>query len=128
MSGDNDGRGKERHGEHKDAGHLSEGDSPATRTLAGRHFHQRMGCSILNALGRPQWVADDEKTYIEIAAGLAADTSLLTGIRQGLRLEMQSSPLLDATHFTAGLECQYRQMLAPAASAGKPYPSRSRHP
>ena len=84
-------------------------------SLAGRHFHQRMGCSILNALGRPQWVADDEKTYIEIAAGLAADTCRLTGIRQGLRLEMQSSPVLDAAHFTAGLERQYRQMLVSAS-------------
>ena len=86
-------------------------------SLAGRHFHQRMGCSILNALGRPQWVADDEEAYIEIAAGLAADTSLLTGIRQGLRLEMQASPLLDPANFTAGLERQFQQMLAPAASA-----------
>ena len=69
-----------------------------------------------------------EEAYIEIAAGLAADISLLTGIRQGLRLEMQASPLLDPANFTAGLERRFRQMLTPAASARKPKPSRSRHP
>jgi protein O-GlcNAc transferase len=80
-------------------------------TLAGQHFFERMGSSILTTLGRPEWVANDENRYVEIAVELAADFTSLASLRGGLRNQMQQSPLCDAQEFTRELESLYRDML-----------------
>ncbi len=81
-------------------------------TLAGRPSVGRLGSSILTALGRPDWIAQDEDAYVEIAAALAADPEALAEIRAGLRGRMQASPLMDEAGFVRDLEAAYRRMWA----------------
>jgi len=80
-------------------------------SLAGRHFYERMGASILGALGRTEWLASDEQGYVRAACELASDIQRLAAVRKGLRKEMQDSPLCDASGFTRALEDRYREML-----------------
>jgi predicted O-linked N-acetylglucosamine transferase (SPINDLY family) len=80
-------------------------------TLAGQHFYERMGSSILTALGEPDWVANDEQAYINIAVELASDIAALAATRAGLRGQMKNSPLCNAKEFTQDLESLYRGML-----------------
>ena len=65
-------------------------------SLAGSAHVSRVGVSLLNALGRPEWVASDEESYIRIAASLAGDVNRLAQLRSGLRDEMRQSALCDA--------------------------------
>lgn len=80
-------------------------------TLSGQHFYERMGTSILTALGRPGWIAGNESDFVAIATRLASDTRKLNETRHGLRKEMSSSVLCDGINFTRGLEQQFKQML-----------------
>jgi protein O-GlcNAc transferase len=75
-------------------------------TLAGRGFMGRMGCSVLNALGMPQWIALTPEEYVQIAVQLAVDWVVLAGIRAGLRECMRNSLLCAAPQYTADLELQ----------------------
>jgi predicted O-linked N-acetylglucosamine transferase (SPINDLY family) len=79
-----------------------------TVTLAGRVFVSRAGVSLLTNVGLPELIARDVDEYIEIAAGLAADTVRLTSLRSDLRARMRGSPLCDAPQFVADLEQLYR--------------------
>ena len=80
-------------------------------SLAGQHFYERMGSSILTALGRPEWVANNEANYVDIAVQLATDITVLAKLRGGLRNEMKRSSLCNAQDFTRGLEALYRNIL-----------------
>ncbi|MBF0183627.1 MAG: tetratricopeptide repeat protein [Magnetococcales bacterium] len=73
-------------------------------TLAGAGFMSRMGCSLLTTLGYPQWIANTQEEYVQIAQQLAANLSTLASLRAGLRAQMQRSPLCDAVGYTADLE------------------------
>lgn len=95
-------------------------------TLAGDRHAARVGCSLLTAVGHPEWIAASTEDYIRLAAGLASDRSALARFRSGLRAEMQASPLLDhagqAARFGAALrECWQqrcaREVVATAALA-----------
>jgi protein O-GlcNAc transferase len=79
-------------------------------TLAGKVFRSRMGVTIANNIGHPEWVAEDEAAYMKKACELAADISKLNNLRLNLRSEMENSPLMDEQGFTIKLEAAYRQM------------------
>ena len=68
-------------------------------TLAGKSHMARVGASLLNAVGFPQWVADCEEAYIGTAAELARDLGALAALRSGLREHMRASALCDAGSF-----------------------------
>jgi predicted O-linked N-acetylglucosamine transferase (SPINDLY family) len=79
-------------------------------TLAGDRHMSRVGVSLLNAAGHPEWIATDADRYVRIAVGLAADRSRLAALRAGLRDDLKRGPLLDhagqAARFGAALrEC-----------------------
>ncbi len=79
-------------------------------SLADRPAIGRMGCSILEGAGHPEWVARSEEEYIEKAVALAADLPRLATIRNNLRRELEQSPLMDEQGFTRQIEDAYRQM------------------
>lgn len=79
-------------------------------TLAGQRHAGRVGASLLNAAGHPEWIADSPVAYAETAAGLAADLDRLQAIRAGLRQQLLASRLCDAESFTRGIESAYRSM------------------
>ena len=79
-------------------------------TLSGRPSVGRLGSSILQGAGHPEWIARTEDEYVEIAAGLASDLQKLAGLRASLRTEMEHSPLMDEPAFARKVEDAYRQM------------------
>jgi protein O-GlcNAc transferase len=80
-------------------------------SLAGEHFHARMGVSILHNVGLADLVAESPSDYVRIAAALAADPARLAGLRATLRERMKAFPLGDAAGFTRRLEGAYQAMV-----------------
>ncbi|MFZ3120794.1 MAG: hypothetical protein WA159_21020, partial [Variovorax sp.] len=78
--------------------------------LRGEGFCQRMGHSILSAIGRPEWIAKDEADYVAIAQRLARDRSALLAAKRELRSRMQASPGLDVAAYTRDMERLFRDM------------------
>ena len=70
----------------------------------------RIGDSVLSALGKEGWVADDIPGYVELAVALAQDIDALEHERRTLRRQMQASPLQDHAGFARAMEAAYRAM------------------
>lgn len=64
-------------------------------SLIGTHHMSRVGASLLNAAGHPEWAVMDEDTYVRIATELAGDPDHLGSVRAALRDELRRGPLLD---------------------------------
>ena len=79
-------------------------------TLTDRPSVGRLGCSILEGMGHPEWIAGTEEEYIAIAVDLATDFNRLETIRSGLRQEMENSPLMDEPAFAEKIERVYKKM------------------
>ena len=79
-------------------------------TLQDRPSVGRLGSSILEGVGHPEWIARTEDEYVEIAVALAADLMKLAALRAGLRHEMASGPLMDEPGFARKVETAYREM------------------
>ena len=79
-------------------------------TISGRPPMGRMGGSILKGVGHPEWIAETESEYVELASKLAEDIHYLAKLRTQLRQEMQNSELMDEVGFTRAVETAYRQM------------------
>ena len=79
-------------------------------TLAGRPSVGRLGSSILEGVGHPEWIARSEEEYIEKAVALASDLPKLAALRSGLRSEMKASPLMDEAGFARKVEAAYQGM------------------
>lgn len=79
-------------------------------TLAGRTHVARVGVSLLAQLRLAECIAQDRKSYIDAAVGMAGDLDRLAGLRAALRRRMQDSPLCDAKTFTGKVERAYRDV------------------
>ncbi len=79
-------------------------------TLAGRPSVGRLGSSILQGVGHPEWIADSEDGYVAKAVDLASDLGRLSTLRSTLRSEMENSPLCDEEGFARRVEEAYRGM------------------
>jgi len=77
-------------------------------SLAGRKPIQRMGASMMGAVGRADFVANSEDEYVEIAVRQAQDLDKLAEIRREMRPVMVESPLMDAKLVTGDLERAFR--------------------
>ncbi|MCR9255448.1 MAG: hypothetical protein NXI16_05070 [Alphaproteobacteria bacterium] len=73
-------------------------------TLTGATWMSRVGASILGRVGLDDLVTTTEATYLDAAAGLAADSDRLADLRHGLRARMGSGPLMDCEGYTRDLE------------------------
>jgi predicted O-linked N-acetylglucosamine transferase (SPINDLY family) len=79
-------------------------------TLAGKTHVSRVGASLLTNVGLPDLVANEPEEYISIAERLAKSPTRLADLRKGLRDQMRTSPLMDASRFARGVESAYREM------------------
>ena len=79
-------------------------------TLSGRIHAARVGASLLTAINRTQWIADDAEKFARIASDLAANHSSLAEHRATLRPAIQSSRLINAVDFTRRFELALRQI------------------
>jgi protein O-GlcNAc transferase len=62
------------------------------------------GASLLEAINKREWIAENIKEYIQIASDLALSPAKLSSIRLCLRAEMQSQPFSNATSISQALE------------------------
>ena len=79
-------------------------------TLAGRPSVGRLGSSILQGAGHPEWIAHSEEEYADKAVALAGDPAALASIRDGLRDDVRHSSIMDEKAFARNVEHAYLQM------------------
>jgi predicted O-linked N-acetylglucosamine transferase (SPINDLY family) len=70
----------------------------------------RQTLAFLTELGLTNLAAASEDDYVQIAAGLAADSGRRAELRRTLRERMAASPMTDGARFVPGLEDAYRRM------------------
>jgi predicted O-linked N-acetylglucosamine transferase (SPINDLY family) len=78
--------------------------------LLGDHVGSRFAASLLNAIGRREWIAHTEAEYVEKIVTLAKDVELRKQYRLTQRDEMAHSPLCDAQGLAHTLEDAYSEM------------------
>jgi predicted O-linked N-acetylglucosamine transferase (SPINDLY family) len=79
-------------------------------SLAGKYFTARMGATIMNNIGLPELIAEDETAYVDLATSLATDMPRLRTIRHNLRQRMSGSRMTDYVAFARDIESAYRGM------------------
>ncbi len=84
--------------------------------MPGRYLGGRITATILNGLGRTEWLASDEDGFVEIAVDLARDVEGRRALRASLRREMVDSKLCDTADMARALEAAFRGMVAARAA------------
>lgn len=79
-------------------------------SLEGDRFMSRLGASFISNAGHPEWVTTLPEQYIEIACNLASDVQALDRVRQNLRHQVETSPMMDEIGFARKLERAYRKI------------------
>lgn len=80
-------------------------------TLVGRSHVARVGASLLKAVDLDMLIAEDEGSYVTIAAGMVERPDVLATLRSGMRERLRGSGIGDPVRFTRALETAYREML-----------------
>lgn len=78
-------------------------------TLAGDRHAARVGISLLNAAGVPEFVAHSHSEFARIASDLAMEKSRLTALRTSLREKMKKSCLTDGAAWAKRLYAELAQ-------------------
>jgi predicted O-linked N-acetylglucosamine transferase (SPINDLY family) len=79
-----------------------------TVAIPGETFASRHSMSHLSNAGLADWVAQDLDAYVELAVGKASDVASLAAMREGLRAQVNASPLCDAPRFGRNLGAALR--------------------
>jgi len=64
-------------------------------TLHGDRHASRVGCSLLNAIGHPEWIAQDGDDYVRIALQFFQSHQTLAALRSTLRSELAAGTLMN---------------------------------
>lgn len=81
-------------------------------TLPGRGFASRVGAGLLTALGLPELIAPDAKSYVAEAIRWAREPSGLEPLRRGLAEAARTSAVFDPAAFARTLERAYHALHA----------------
>ncbi|MFC1766081.1 hypothetical protein ACFL6U_28885 [Planctomycetota bacterium] len=79
-------------------------------TLCGVHHASRVGLSLLNQVGLPHLVAQQEEDYVNMAVALCGQLENLSQLRRTLRSQMLQSSLCDARRLARDVEAAFRGM------------------
>lgn len=79
-------------------------------TQPGATFPSRVAGSLLNAIGLPELIVEDEDRYFDVAFALATDPARLGDLRSKLMRNRLSAPLFDVAAYTRALEKLFRTM------------------
>ncbi|VAW52070.1 TPR domain protein, putative component of TonB system [hydrothermal vent metagenome] len=79
-------------------------------TLEGNNHAARVGVSLLNNAGLPEFVAKTKGDYLRIASELAKKPDQLVDLRNNMREHLLNTPLLNAQNFAENIEDAYRSM------------------
>jgi protein O-GlcNAc transferase len=80
-------------------------------TVLGNRFDGRVAASLLTAIGLPELVTPNLKSYEALALALARDPARLAAIKARLAQNLLSGPLFDTDAFRAAIEAAYQGML-----------------
>lgn len=86
-------------------------------TAKGRSFPGRIGASVVSAAQMPEFIADSEDRYVELAIGFARDPDSLRVPREQLNARRASLPLFDPARFTPHLEAAFTAALQMAPTS-----------
>lgn len=81
-----------------------------TLTVLGESHQARMGASIMNAAGLPEFVAPDAQAWVSNGLKMLESPAKLAAIRSNLRHALKQSPLLDSAGLAAEMEAIYRRI------------------
>lgn len=84
-------------------------------TLWGPAAVSRVGGALMTTAGLPEFVANDEAGYVELAVRKAEDIAALARLRRGLRRQVGQSLLVDGKAFSGSLEGAFTEMLYAAS-------------
>jgi predicted O-linked N-acetylglucosamine transferase (SPINDLY family) len=79
-------------------------------SLEGNTVRGRMGLTLANNLGYPEWVCKNKEDYVKQAAQMVKDIKQLNELRLSLRKKMEKSALMDAQIFTQDYEFALQKM------------------
>jgi protein O-GlcNAc transferase len=80
---------------------------PVLTMLGDRHM-ARVGASLLNAIGKPEWIARDAADFAERARSLANAADVRAAWRRDARAHLKASTLLDAPRYALAVRAQIR--------------------
>ena len=95
-------------------------------SLRGARPAARMGASLLTAAGRPEWVAEDENQFVQIACQLGKDAKALAALRVGQRQALRASSLLDGASLARQIEDHCQRLFAAWAAQAQPLAAQAR--
>ena len=70
----------------------------------------RLSASIMTTLGLPDWIAETQEEYVDLAIQKATDLQSLSTLRQKLRCTFTSSVIGDQAAYARAVEKEYRQL------------------
>lgn len=79
-------------------------------TLCGHRHGARFGYSLLKNAGLPEFIAMNEREYMEKAVLLSGDIELLNGLHNNLRQILKVSSLMDEAKYVEAVEAAYRRI------------------
>ncbi len=79
-------------------------------TRPGATFASRVAGSLLQAVGLPELIVEDEADYFGLALALASDPQRLAALRSKLAANRAHAPLFDAPAYTRDLEALFTGM------------------
>jgi len=79
-------------------------------TLQGGHFVSRMGATFMSAAGLPEWIAQDDASFVAKAISLGQDRKALLALKAGLRARLLTCPGWDADRYAADFGAALRTM------------------
>jgi predicted O-linked N-acetylglucosamine transferase (SPINDLY family) len=79
-------------------------------TRPGKTFASRVAGSLLQAVGLPQLIVEDQEDYFDLAYELATDAARLKELRDTLVSARSSAPLFDVKAYTFALETLFTRM------------------
>ena len=72
-------------------------------TMRGETHAARLGASMLTAAGHAEWIADDARTYENLAVRMAEDIAAVRASRAALRGEVEKSALMDGASYLSAV-------------------------
>jgi len=79
-------------------------------TCCGQTFPGRVAASLLRAIGMPDLITNDLKSYESLALRIASEPALLQELRERLARNRLSQPLFNTNRYRQNIETAYLQM------------------
>ena len=76
---------------------------PVVSLRGETHHASRLGAAMLTAAGKSAWIAEDARTYENLAVRMAEDIAVVRASRTALRAEVEKSALMDRASYLSAV-------------------------